>query len=62
MGILNNTLGFNLTDEDPLITTPFEASEVIEFIVPPPTSQYMITENSLFMQTETGNNLMITEG
>jgi hypothetical protein len=61
MGILNNTLGLNLTDQNPLITSPYAADEVLEYIVPPPPSQYMITEDGLFMQTETGNNLMITE-
>lgn len=61
MGILNNALGINLTDEYPLTNSPFGTSENEGYVVPPPPSSYMITETGLFMQTETGNNLMITE-
>ena len=62
MGILNNALGINLTDYDPLIDSPFNESASLGFVVPPPGSDYMITEDTgAYMQTETGNNLMITE-
>ena len=61
MGILNQPLGMNLTDFDPLIDTPFNSSVTMSYVVPPPTANYMITESGDFMQTESGNNLMITE-
>lgn len=61
MGVLNNALGFNLTIDDPINDSPFSESASISYVVPPPGSYYMITENGIFMQTETGNNLMITE-
>ena len=61
MGILNRTLGINLTNADPLINSPFNESEEESTIVPPPTNFYMITEDNLFMRTEVGSNLMITE-
>ena len=62
MGVLNRNLGMNLTNEDPLINSPFNESSSESDIVPPPTNFYMITETGLFMQTEAaGINLMITE-
>jgi hypothetical protein len=61
MGILNRTLGINLTNEDPIINSPFNESSSESYIVPPPGSFYMITETGLFMQTESGIDLMITE-
>ena len=61
MGILNNALGINLTDEYPLTNSPFSISEGEGFVEPPPGSQYMITETGLYMLTESGGNLMITE-
>ena len=61
MGILNNALGINLTDENPIINSPFNESESYGYVVPPPGSDYMITETGIFMQTEAGSNLMITE-
>ena len=61
MGTLNNVLGFNLTDNDPLTVSPFDANESLMFVVPPPPSFYMITETGIFMLTEDGLNLMITE-
>jgi hypothetical protein len=61
MGILNRVLGINLTNKDPLIESPFNESSNESYVVPPPGSEYMITETGIFMQTETGNNLMITE-
>lgn len=61
MGTLNQRLGFNLTDDDPLQNSPFNLSESEGYIVPPPIGFYMITEIGQFMQTETGNNLMVVE-
>lgn len=61
MGILNRVLGINLTTEDPLLNSPFNESVNESYIVPPITTEYMITETGLFMLTETGTNLMITE-
>jgi hypothetical protein len=61
MSILNTVLGINLTNDYPLTSSPFNESSSVAYIVPPPESEYMITENDLFMQTESGANLMITE-
>ena len=61
MGILQNALGINLTDHNPLIDSPFSNSADNGESFPPPPSDYMITENGLFMLTETGLDLMITE-
>jgi hypothetical protein len=61
MGTLNNVLGFNLTNEDPLTVSPFDENVSLGYVVPPPGSFYMITETGLFMLTEDGINLMITE-
>lgn len=61
MGILNRVLGINLTNNDPLIDSPFNEGSNESYIVPPPGSEYMITETGLFMQTESGIDLMITE-
>lgn len=61
MGTLNNALGFNLTDDDPLTVSPFDADESLNANIPPPFTFFMITETGIFMQTEAGFNLMITE-
>ena len=61
MGILNRVLGINLTNEDPLINSPFNESSSESYVVPSPGSSYMITETGIFMQTEPGIDLMITE-
>ena len=61
MGILNNALGINLTNEDPLINSPFSESQSEGNMVPPLPSKFMITEDGKFMLTEDGLNLMITE-
>ena len=61
MGILNNALGINLTDHDPITDSPFSEGQSTGFVVPPPPGTYMITEDGKFMQTEVGNNLMIVE-
>jgi hypothetical protein len=61
MGVLQNALGMNLTNHNPLIDSPFSNSYDQGESFPPPISEYMITEDGLFMLTEDGLNLMITE-
>jgi hypothetical protein len=61
MGVLNNTLGLNVTIYDPLVVSPFNENVSLGYVVPPPGSEYMISEDGKFMETEAGNNLMITE-
>ena len=61
MGILQNALGINLTNHDPVNDSPFSNSYDQGESFPPPPSEYMITELGVFMLTETGGNLMITE-
>ena len=61
MGILQNALGINLTNHDPLIDSPFNNSYDSGESFPPPTSDYMITETGIFMLDEDGIELMITE-
>jgi hypothetical protein len=61
MGTLNNVLGFNLTNEDPLTISPFDESVSLGFVPTPPGTFHMITETGIFMLTEDGLNLMITE-
>lgn len=60
MGILQNPLGINLTNFDPLIDDPYDDGYG-GFVPPPPESFFMITENGLFMLDEDGIELMITE-
>ena len=61
MGILQNKLGINVTNHDPLKYSPFSNSvdEGEPFI--PPTSDFMITETGIFMITESTLDFMITE-
>lgn len=61
MAILNHPLGINLTNHDPITDSPYSEGQATGYVVPPPPQTYMITENGNFMQTETGNNLMIVE-
>lgn len=61
MGILQNALGINLTNHDPLIDSPFNNSYDQGESFPPPGSDYMITETGIFMLDEDGIELMITE-
>ena len=62
MGILQNPLGISLTDFMPIINSPFNNSEAEgNQSFPPAPSEFMITEGGLFMLTEDGLNLMITE-
>lgn len=61
MGILQNALGINLTNHDPLIDSPFSNSFDQGESFPPPGSEFMITEAGLFMLDQDGVELMITE-
>lgn len=61
MGILNNVLGINLTDKDPINHGIFNSDASESYINPPPGSLYMISETGSFMQSETTTDLMITE-
>jgi hypothetical protein len=61
MGILNNALGINLTNHQPLIDSPFGTSFDNGESFPPPGTYEMITETGILMLTETGFNHMITE-
>ena len=61
MGVLQNRLGINVTDYDPLINSPFTNSYDQGESFPPPGSDFMITETGIFMLDEDGVELMITE-
>ena len=61
MGILNNPLGINLTDEMPLISSPFTEGYSQGFNPTPPGSDFIITETGEFILTETTLNFLITE-
>ena len=61
MGILNNALGINLTNHQPLIDGPFNESFDQGGSFPPPGSFTMITETGIDMITETTLYNMITE-
>lgn len=61
MGILQNKLGINLTDNQPLINSPFNNSADNGEPFIPPTSEFMITETGIFMITESTLDFMITE-
>ncbi len=61
MGTLNNSLGFNLTDQAPLTHSPFSGSSDEGGGFPPPGSERMITETGILMITEVTLDHMITE-
>ncbi len=62
MGILQNPLGINLTNHEPLIDSPYNVgSQSGVGSGPPPATFFMITETGLFMLTEDGLDLMILE-
>lgn len=61
MGVLQNALGINLTDHNPLIDSPYNNSFDAGESFPPPGADFMITETGLFMLDEDGIELMITE-
>ncbi len=46
MGTLNNKLGFNLTNEDPLINSPFNISESFGVLSPPPPEGFFLELSS----------------
>ena len=47
MGILNNILGINLTDQDPLINSPFNQDNANNFPSPPVPQGYFLELVSL---------------
>ena len=61
MGTINNALGFNLTDNDPLTVSPFDADESLNAQNPPPGTGFMITETGIPMEDETATYNMITD-
>lgn len=61
MGVLNNILGFNLTNEEPLTHSPFSSSYDEGSGTPPPEEFRMITETGVYMITQTSLQYMITE-
>lgn len=61
MSLFNQPLGLNLTDHNPLIDSVFSSSFDNGESFPPPGSNYMITENGIFMITENTLDFMITE-
>ncbi len=61
MGILQNPLGINLTDHDPIKTSVFNGDYDSGGGFPPPGTEFMITETGIFMLDEDGIELMITE-
>jgi hypothetical protein len=61
MGILQNALGINLTNHEPLIDSPYSNSYDQGESFPPPGTERMITETGILMITETTLAFMITE-
>lgn len=61
MGILQNPLGINLTNHNPIMDSPFNDSLGDGQSHPPPGSDKMITETGIFMITEVSLDDMITE-
>lgn len=61
MGTLNNRLGFNTTNQDPLTHSPFSSSFDEGGGLPPPGTERMITEAGIYMITEVTVDYMITE-
>lgn len=61
MGTLNNALGMNVTNHEPLIDGPFNQSFDQGGSFPPPGSAKMITETGIQMITEVTLDDMITE-
>lgn len=42
MGVLNNALGMNLTNHDPLIDSPLTDSQSNGFVAPPPSGDFFL--------------------
>lgn len=61
MGILQTPLGINVTNNEPLCSSPFTESFNDGEPYPPPTTFRMITETGILMITETTLFHMITE-
>jgi len=61
MGVLQNPLGINLTNHNPLKDSPFNSSFDEGETFPPPGSERMITETGIYMITESTLDYMITE-
>lgn len=61
MGVLQNKLGMNLTNHDPVVQSPFTNHFDEGESFPPPTSEFMITETGILMITESTLDFMITE-
>jgi len=61
MGILQNPLGINLTNHDPIKDSPFNDVFGEGEAHPPPGTSRMITETGIFMITEVTLDHMITE-
>lgn len=61
MGILQNPLGINLTNHNPIKDSPFNDAVGEGEDHPPPGTFSMITEDGIFMITETTLDNMITE-
>jgi hypothetical protein len=61
MGVLQNPLGINLTNNQPVKNTPFVNSSSNGGALPPPGSDVMITESGIIMITESSFDVMITE-
>ena len=59
MGILNNTLGINLTNEYPLTNNPFNISGSGNFVPTPPISDlFLLLDGSDFLLLD-GENLTL---
>jgi hypothetical protein len=61
MSAVQNRLGFNLTNHDPINDSPFGSSTDEGSGLPPPATFRMITELGIYMITETTLDDMITE-
>ena len=46
MGVLNQNLGMNLTNEDPIIDNPFNLSGSTGSVIPPPTQGFFLELSS----------------
>ncbi len=61
MGMLQNPLGINLTNRDPVNDSPFSGSADEGDGGAPPGVDRMITETGIYMLTETTSSFMDTE-
>lgn len=57
MGVLNNPLGMNLTNEDPLLVSPYNAGSFVSSIpTPPPDNFFLLLDGTDFILLD-GENL-----